>query len=697
MFNNAASANGDVSDAAGFSTFFELTDEELTVPDNTPMKKQIIQDPDFSIENKNGEYILTAYEGDGKDVVIPDGVTMIGEDAFGYCDSLVSVTIPNSVKRIDAEAFEDCTSLTAITIPASVQFIGENAFVRCDRLQSILVDSGNKYYCSIDGILYNKEQTELIVCPDAKTGSVNIQNSVSTIRDAAFCNCSKIINVTVPDSVTEIGEEAFQECHTICCNKGSAAERYAIVNDIPYRIINITDESKCNTSKSDSVQSDMNRPLGFQQNTDPIPSSPITDFIIESIDGDCVLTGYKGKGGAVRIPDGVTIIGENAFKDCSTLTSLSIPASVKYTETEWFFCKNLESVFVDSENSIICSIDGLLYFKDQTMLLLCPKSRSGVITIPNGVSEIGGSAFSFCMNLEGVIIPQSVTEIGDCAFASSGITSITVPNSVTSIGKMAFSYCENLSSITVLGDRVEFGDMVFEGCDGLTVNGNINSTAERYAQQYGIAFNPISSSAEPIAFEPITNNTPFNNLSDFRIQNVNGEVVLKKYIGKKESVLIPDFIYKIGDFAFQSFFPKVKDVTIIDGVTSIGCNAFLCCTSLESVNMLDSVTVICDGAFDGCEKLHRVNLSGRLLSIGKSAFNGCKSLTNITIPISVKSIGAKAFKGCKSLTSITIPNSVTDIGRNAFLNCGNLTIRCYSGSMAQKYAEEYGIAYELIG
>ncbi len=121
-------------------------------------------------------------------VTIPNSVTSIEQEAFSGCRSLTSVTIGNSVTSIGDQAFDFCSSLTSVTIPNSVTSIGGSAFTDCSSLKYINVDSENANFSSIDGVLYNKDATSLIRCPEAKT-SVMIPNSVTSIGELAFSYC----------------------------------------------------------------------------------------------------------------------------------------------------------------------------------------------------------------------------------------------------------------------------------------------------------------------------------------------------------------------------------------------------------------------------------------------------------------------------------------------------------------------------
>ena len=247
-----------------------------------------------------------------KKVVIENGVTNIGHGAFRGCISLASINIPNSVTTIGNYAFNGCNSLTSINIHNSIIKIGDHAFGYCSLLTNITVDVDNPNYSSLNGVLFNKTQTNLICCPTAKSGEYTIPDSVSNIGDSAFDGCSLLTSINIPDSVTSIGVSAFNGCSSL------------ISIDIPDSVISTYQISFAFCSSLTSVN---------------LPES-ITSIYPNAFRSCTSLT-------SIDIPNNVTTIGFEAFINCISLISIDIPNRVTSIDSFAFSgCKNLQNVYI---------------------------------------------------------------------------------------------------------------------------------------------------------------------------------------------------------------------------------------------------------------------------------------------------------------------------------------------------------------
>ena len=366
----------------------------------------------------------------------------------------------------------------------------------------------------------------------------------------------------------------------------------------------------------------------------------------------------------VEIPKGVTVIGEDAFRDCSDLQSVTIPDSVTYIGNCAFFnCSNLQSVTIpDSTTEIGDSA-------------FCDCSGLQSVTIPDSVTKIGDCAFRNCSGLQSVTIPDSITEISDNAFQNcSGLQSVTIPDSVTKIGSCAFFSCSNLQSVTIPDGVTAIGFGVFWGCSRLrsvTMPDSVTVIDEyAFSDCSGLQLITIPDGVTEIGDYAFSD---CSNLQSVAIPDSVTEIGENAFEGCSalQSVTIPDSVTEIGNRAFEDC-DALQSVTIPDSVTKIGDGVFLKCSGLKSVTIPDSVTEIGDGAFSGCSGLQSVTIPGSVTGIGNGAFWECSALRSVTIPDSVTKIGDSVFWNCTGLESATIPDSVTEISSYAFKGCSAL-------------------------
>ena len=371
---------------------------------------------------------------------------------------------------------------------------------------------------------------------------------------------------------------------------------------------------------------------------------------------------------SITIPKGVTSIGMFAFYGCSRLTSINIPASVTSIGRGAFSnCCNLIAIVVAEGNKVYDSRNGcnaIIKTADNTLIAGCSTT-----IIPSSVTSIGWYAFQNCSRLTSITIPEGVTRIGDYAFQNcSSLTSITLPEGVTSIGDDAFYGCSRLTSITLPSSVTSIGGDAFEYCRSLfkVINYSNLSLSAGSFDHGSVARNAIQ----------VIEGSELITIGDFQFFTSNGDYYLVNYIGQETDVVLLDNYngasYNIGDCAFAGC-SRLTSITLPSSVTSIGDCAFYNCSRLTSITLPESVTSIGDCAFYTCSRLTSITLPSSVTSIGDYAFEGCSSLTSITLPESVTSIGEGAFQNCSSLTSITIPKGVTSIGSYAFSGCGSLT------------------------
>lgn len=360
------------------------------------------------------------------------------------------------------------------------------------------------------------------------------------------------------------------------------------------------------------------------------------------IDDENRLTSYNGTETNIILPQGIEIIGENAFMS-SEIESVVVPEGVEKIEDSGFWgCKSLKSV-----------------------------------TLPSSLEVIEGDAFRMCEELRSIVIPEGVTEIGMDAFTSCNkLKDIYLPDSLWDIGYDAFCTF----------------------CDGTTLHVPKGSDAETYAKDNDIKYDnkkapvatattPTSKPASPkkaaIPAKPAVRST--SSAPDFTIEN--GKLI--GYSGTATDVVIPSGVKEIDSFVFY----ENKDmVTLVvpEGVRTIGDCAFGYCPNLEQVTLPDSLEEL--AGFNASKKLAEINIPHNVRIIKENAFSACDKLVKVIIPTSVTTIEGSAFGTCSGLKDVYVPASVKEMHEYTFLGNIGMTMHTPAGSYAESFAKQKNIA-----
>ena len=665
-------------------------------------------------------------------VEIPNSVKTIGDYAFQYCENLSSVTIPNGIESIGEYAFRNCR-LKSVTIPNSVTNIGICAFASNSLLKEINVESDNPDFSSVDGVVFNKDQTALLVYPTNK-GVYTIPNSVISIGDYAFAY-SAIKTLTIHSNLFEIGNYAFCNCGVLglitcraqippVCGEACFSNAAKFRLDVPAESV----EGYKYTAPWSYYASSVNA----------IPEIPVSgtcgDNLTWTLDENGVLT-ISGKGkmdnwkdndevpwiahfgsyldfiDSVAIEEGVTSIGSNAFIFCD-IEAVTIPNSVQTIGKDAFgFCDALNSVNFGS---------GLRTIEEKAFEEC---SSLGSVTLPQGVTTINNYTFQSCSNLTSVKINGDVKSIGIYAFNScTQLAEFDIPATVTEIGKYAFSGCSSLTSVTIPEGMKHIADGTFDGCSALTsvtipagvgIQTNTNNIGERaFYNCKGLQSVTCNAVTPPVCgtdafygvssytnlYVPSESEEAYKNTAPWKNFNVIAIPVPYGTCGDNITWNVTDSVLTIsGTGAMDCSAPwtfyntSIKSLVIEEGVTQLGpVESYNGCTNLSTVTLSSTVTDFGYASFQQCPALTSFEVADdnpTFCAIDGVLFSKDKTVlvqypvghkrTEYIIPATVDSIGTLAFSGCTNLTSVTIPESVTKIGQLAFYNCTGLkTIIC---------------------
>jgi len=624
-------------------------------------------------------------------IIIPGSVTSIGDNAFDYCLKLTTISIPNSVNSIGNSAFYRCSNLTSITIPASVDSMANNAFGSCTGLTSITVDSKNPNYCSVEGVLFNKNKTSLIQYPIGNTQtSYSVPNTVSTIGDAAFANASELTSVTFSSSVTTINRLAFFNCIGLTAIYANNSDPGKIKLGI--RTFDYVPTTTCKIfvptgSKTLYAAADQWKAFSIVEqeniysifaNSSLAAGGEVAGSGVYSSGASCTLTatpatGYDFSGwtenGAIISSDvsytfpvsatrtlvanfktlitasasptnygSVAGVGNYVLGSSCTLTATP---TTGYVFSNWTENGNVVSTSATYTFTVSATRTLVANFAPPCILSLSANSIEGGVVTGSGTYGKGSSQTVTATPNDGYGFKSWVNNKG-IVLSTSKSYSFTLTQDTTLTANFAKTY-----------DFVDNNGLYYK----------ISSPTTAYVTYRNSAGGDYSGNIT-IPSTATINGTSYNvtAIGDSAFYNCSGLT----------SISFASSVTAIGYWAFYHCF-NLRSITIPNSVTSIGNSAFSSCYNLMSITISNAITSIGNDVFGGCSSLTSITIPNSVTSIGKNAFYHCDGLTTITIPNSVTSIGSWAFAWCKGLTSVSVPNSVTSIGEYAFYNSESLT------------------------
>ncbi len=402
-----------------------------------------------------------------KSVKIENGVTSVGSYAFAFADKIENVSIADSVSTIGDGAFSQCSSIAEITVPSGVTHIGNGVFKNCLSLSAVNADGGG--FVSEDGVLFDKDKTEIIVYPPAKDADVySLPDGVLKIHDSAFYSCKTLTEINIPDSVREIGDWAFDYCYGLTSAKlGSNLWRvgdYAFENCKALAEITVPDSvtylgqrafCSCINLKTARVGNGVTELKSSAFNSCAALDSVILPNTLKTI-GDYVFNSCDALV-EINIPSGVKTIGESAFAHCNALSEIAVPSSVETIGKNAFYgCAALARANISDG---VLSIGADAFYR-------CDKLVE--INIPNSVTEMGKSAFYMCESLASVTLGDALLSIPEDAFYGCGkLQNVHIGGSVETIGSSAFNGCKKIADINIPASVTRIERYAFNLCTGL--------------------------------------------------------------------------------------------------------------------------------------------------------------------------------------------------------------------------------------
>ena len=678
-------------------------------------------------------------------VTMPIGATLYWPGGqFAGCTNLKSITLNSGVDGIGWGDFDGCELLEKIEIPDSVTWIDAGSFYGCFSLQRIDVDENNPKYFSVDGVVYNKNKTELVAVPKTFSGKYSIPDGVVSIGECAFVDCKYLTEVVIPEGVERIERSAFQNCDNL-----SAVYLPRSIESIDY------ENGWDNTFGYDRND---NKIAGFtiygytgtvaeayavEQGFDFVSlgegQGEYNGFIFHYLEnGNIKITDYVKGDKEITIPEkinnhNVTELGNKIFFEDDTVETINIGESVNSFSVQQ--CKNLKNINVKNGNQSYFSVSGVLFSKATKEMIVYPKNNSTqTLTIPEGIEKLSG-------------------------IESAELKTLNLPSTVVSFGDLN---CENLEAI-----NVNRNSSTYCSIDGVLYN---KSVSEMLYYPWGNSMvdyhipDTVTTLKGELGGTPYTANNRFGNGTKY-LKNIYvpksvtdfgrypftlcGDCIENIFVDSDNAVYHSEngILYENNSVIAYPQNNRTKDFHIPEGTNGLSGTFYLSgCHYVENVYMPASLTKFNFGLFEFCESLKNIyvaesnpdfcDIDGVLYNKQKTrlicyprgrkdavivlpdgteeldycSFYQCNQITGVVIPHSLKQLNGGAFVQCQNLRDFTFTRDIQSISGIGYVLGGgpgaggwrigdieNVTIRGYSGTVAESYARDNGFTFISLG
>ena len=458
-----------------------------------------------------------------------------------------TVELPNfveglPVRDIEPEAFRGCTALRDLSLPVEMQHLPLPELKHCRSLEAIRVSPLHPEYSSEDGILYNKDKTELLDCPPARKKPVIVPETVVKIGKSAFKGCEELTEIQLPEGLGYIGEDAFMRCKKLrrldlpenvywiaphaltLCTQLRSLHFSAHIEKAPLlwgckslRTVTVSPENPALSSVEGVLYTADRKNLIYCPNAYtgtlhlPAETVQITYDAFAGCDGlgqisvsadntvysdrSGVLCDKEGRtlllcpaayAGTLRLDADVQRIEPDAFRLQVLPAVLREHGITKYT---WIEGSPLTCIEADRKNPAFQTENGVLYSADGKTLLRCPAGYTGRLTVRESVCAVADAALRGCSELTEITLPPHLQTVGNAAFAGCfSLDTVTLPASVTSAGREVFSGCVHLRHVFFENPDTVIGAESFWGCGSVILHAAPGGAVQEYAKQHELRF-----------------------------------------------------------------------------------------------------------------------------------------------------------------------------------------------------------------